>query len=348
MTFEDSNHYGEFDIIRKFFNREGWNPNSSSTKTIQNSLVIESIGDDCALLDSLSNGEVLAITSDMLVENHHFFKDADPKLLGHKCLAVNLSDLAAIGAQPIAFSLCISLPEIKHTWLELFAAGLHHISDQYGCTLIGGDTTAGPLNIAITAYGSVPKNLALRRSAAKVSDDIWVSNTVGDARCILGIRRGEWQLNSSWKDYAWRMDAPIPRVELGRRLLGIANAAIDISDGLLGDLMHILKASKVSAQIWLDEVPHSHLLENVSLELRRLCTLRGGDDYELCFTAPQNQREAIIALGEELRLPLTRIGEIKELKSDEIITLVDKDHHPVPADLVSHYLHSFDHFAPPV
>jgi thiamine-monophosphate kinase len=344
MTFMNPDYPGEFDMIRKYFKREGWSPNGLNIPP-SNPYVLESIGDDCALLNTLPAGEVLAITSDMLVEGRHFFTHADPYLLGHKSLAVNLSDLAAMGAKPIAYSLSIALPEFNRLWVEQFATGLHQLADQYVCTLIGGDTTAGPLTISITAYGSVPQKKALRRSTAKVGDDIWLSNTVGDARFILGLRRGEWQIDKPYENMTYRMDAPIARIELGQSLIGLANAAIDISDGLLGDLLHLLQASHVGAQVWIDAVPHSSLLEEIDLDLRRLCVLRGGDDYELCFTAPKSCRPEIMAVGARLNLPLTRIGVIQpSVDCEDRLVLLDQHKNVLAADLTRYYSQSFDHF----
>lgn len=340
MTFEDSDSIGEFDVIKRFFTRQEFTPPKNNT-----SQVALGIGDDCALLEPPPVGEVFAITSDMLVSGRHFFPDANPSLLGHKCLAVNLSDLAAMGAKPIAYSLSIALPKIDVYWLEHFANGLHTIADTFGCILIGGDTTAGPLNISITAIGSVSKPHALRRQMAQAGDDIWVSNTLGDARLVLGFRRGEWNMDIPWQELSYRMDTPTPRIDLGLGLRGLAHSAIDVSDGLLGDLKHILEASNVSANIWVDDVPCSTLLQDVSLELRRLCTLKGGDDYELCFTAPQKNRDVIRTLGEHLHLPLTRIGEITTISpGQERMVLMDQDHLPLPTELAKQYIQSFDHF----
>ncbi len=342
MTFEDSDAIGEFDVIRRFF--KPLKGNLSQGHFPETSLLL-GIGDDCALLNAPVNGEVYAITSDMLVEGRHFFKDTSPSLLGHKCLAVNLSDLAAMGAKPIAYNLSIALPNIDVDWLEQFSNGLHAIADFYGCTLIGGDTTAGPLTISITAIGSVAPKHALRRSGANVGDDIWISNTVGDARLVLGCRRGEWHIELPWQELAVRMDAPTPRIDLGLGLRGLATSAIDISDGLLGDLRHILNASKVSADIVIDDIPCSPVLREVSLELRRLCTLKGGDDYELCFTTPKKQRALVQTLSEYLQLPLTRIGEITAMTSEQPeMALLEKDGVPLPADLAKQYMRSFDHF----
>lgn len=344
-TFEDADAFGEFDVIRRFFHRHQFTPSDLKLNLEDAQDVLLGIGDDCALLSPPPLGEVFAITSDMLIEGRHFLKDTNPTLLGHKCLAVNLSDLAAMGAKPIAYNLSISLPEMNPAWLEQFSNGLHGIADHYHCQLLGGDTTAGPLCISITAFGHVAPKQALSRHLAELGDDIWVSGDVGDARLVLGCRRGEWQLDIPWQDKSARMDAPTPRIELGLGLGGLAHAAIDVSDGLLGDLKHILVASKVGANVWADEVPCSDLLKNVSTELRRLCTLRGGDDYELCFTAPQKNRALIQSLSETLDLPLRRIGEIVTPTSNSsIIELWDHDHNRLPEDITQHYLKSFDHF----
>jgi len=342
MTFEDSDPIGEFDVIRRFFTPSKASPSQGHFS--ENSILL-SIGDDCALMNSPPPGEVYAITSDMLVADRHFFKDANPTLLGHKCLAVNLSDLAAMGAKPVAYNLSIALPTINIPWLEQFSHGLHTIADFHGCTLIGGDTTAGPLTISITAFGTVNPKQALRRSGAQVGDDIWLSHTVGDARLVLGFRRGEWNMQLPWQELSHRMDAPTPRIELGLGLRGIASSAIDVSDGLLGDLGHVLHASKVGAKIWIDDIPCSPLLREVSLELRRLCTLKGGDDYELCFTVPQNHRSLVQALSEHLQLPLTRIGEVTKINPEHPnMALLDHDGVPLPTDLAKQYIRSFDHF----
>jgi len=345
MPFEETDSLGEFDVIRRFFYRHQFTPSKLKSNPEHAQDVILGIGDDCALLSPPPAGEVFAITSDMLIEGRHFLKGANPTLLGHKCLAVNLSDLAAMGAKPVAYSLSISLPDINPTWLEQFSNGLHAIADHYHCQLLGGDTTAGPLSISITAIGHVFPKQALSRHLAQVGDDIWLSGDVGDARLVLGCRRGEWQLDIPWQEKSSRMDAPTPRIELGLGLRGLAHAAIDVSDGLLGDLKHLLKASHVGAKVWADEVPCSALLKSLSMELRRLCTLRGGDDYELCFTAPQNNRALIHTLAEHLHLSLTRIGEIvAPSDSAPIIELWDQNRQRLPKDLTQHYLTSFDHF----
>ncbi len=213
------------------------------------------IGDDCALLQP-SPGMQLAISTDMLVEGRHFFARADPYQLGHKCLAVNLSDLAAMGAQPLAYTLALALPEANPDWLAPFAQGMFALADQHGCSLIGGDTTKGPLNICITIFGELPPGQALRRAAAQAGDDLWVSGTLGDARLALAGYTGEISLDkATLETAAQRMHAPTPRVALGLALRGVAHAAIDISDGLIGDLGHILKASGAGATVLADMLP---------------------------------------------------------------------------------------------
>ncbi len=334
---------GEFDLIERFFK------NRANQELKKHPEVLLGIGDDCALIaqeQSIGSNNLkdLAISTDMLVEGRHFLPNADPYLLGHKCLAVNLSDLAAMGARPLGFTLAIAMPEVKASWLEAFSNGLFDLANQHQCPLIGGDTTAGPLTISITVFGRVSGAAALSRNKAQVGDDIWVSHQVGDARLALGALSLEWPLSADELNaVSPRMHAPTPRVELGQKLLGIAHAAIDISDGLLGDLSHILNQSNVSAEVLIDQVPGSEVLNSKSLELQRLCKLTGGDDYELCFTASPEKSAAINALSTELGLALTKIGKITS-SSTQLIALIDGDGHPLPPNLSAQYLKSFDHF----
>ena len=334
---------GEFDLIERFFK------NRANQQLKNYPQILLGIGDDCALIGaekSFNSNSLkdLAISTDMLVEGRHFLPDANPYLLGHKCLAVNLSDLAAMGARPLGFTMAIAMPEVKASWLEAFSNGLFDLANQHQCPLIGGDTTAGPLTISITVFGSVSGGEALARHKAQVGDDIWVSHQVGDARLALGALRHEWPLSTEeFNAVSARMHAPTPRVDLGQKLLGIANAAIDISDGLLGDLSHILRQSKVSAEVFIDEVPGSDVLKSKSLELQRLCKLSGGDDYELCFTTPPEKTAAINGLSKELGFALTKIGKVTS-SSTQLITLIDGDGHPLPPNLSAQYLQSFDHF----
>jgi thiamine-monophosphate kinase len=330
-----NNALGEFDLIQRFFKR----------KLTGQPFIALGIGDDCALLENLPESSNWAISTDMLVEGRHFLPNADPYLLGHKCLAVNLSDLAAMGAKPIGFTLALALPHAKVEWLEPFSKGLLALADEHQCTLFGGDTTAGPLTISITVFGAVPKGQALKRSQAKVGDDIWVSHNVGDARLALGALRQEWALDTQELALVTpRMHAPTPRVALGQSLLNHAHAAVDVSDGLLGDLSHILRQSQVCAEIMIDQVPSSETLQSKSTELRRLCTLMGGDDYELCFTAPSSEAAYIHQISSQLQLKLTKIGKITPSNSTSFIRLMDQDGEPLPEKLAEQYLKSFDHF----
>lgn len=316
----------EFDLIKQYFVRQ--RPARAAL----------GIGDDCALL-APTPGRQIAISSDMLVEDRHFFAGADARKLGHKSLAVNLSDLAAMGARPVAFTLALALPGAERGWLAAFAEGLFALADAHGCELIGGDTTKGPLNICITVFGELAPGQALRRDRAVAGDDIWVSGTLGDARLALAGYRMELTLAPhEMSEAASRMHTPTPRVQLGCLLAeaGLAHAAIDISDGLVGDLGHILKASGVGATLNVDALPAGPVLARQSVELRRSYTLAGGDDYELCFTAPASAREAIAALAARCATPATRVGSID---TEAGLRLVDAA--GAPLDLV---LRSFDHF----
>jgi thiamine-monophosphate kinase len=330
---------GEFDLIQRFFKTGAQAMESNSSITL-------GIGDDCALIRA-SAGEELAITSDMLVEGRHFLPEADPVLLGRKALAVNLSDLAAMGAQPLAFTLALALPKADHVWLKGFSQGLFSVANQYSCALIGGDTTAGPLNICITAFGSLPPEKAIRRSGAKMGDDIWVSGDLGDARLTLAALRHEVSLpDVDLKQIEHRMHEPTPRVELGIQLRDIATAAVDISDGLLGDLKHILKQSQVDAQIYLDQLPKSVILLKQSNALQNQFAACGGDDYEICFTAPGDQRHVIEQLSKSLHLPLTRIGQVTAMKSVQVtIELITANGKSVSDEDAKLLFKSFDHFA---
>ena len=317
----------EFDLIARYFKR----PLPAGSR------VALGIGDDCALL-APSPGMQLAISCDMLVEGRHFFPDVDVASLGHKSLAVNLSDLAAMGAQPLAFTLALSLPSANEAWLAAFSTGLFALADQFSCPLIGGDTTRGPLNICITVMGEVPLAQALRRSAARVGDDIWLSGSVGDARLALAARLNELELDAqSMQQADTRLLRPSPRVLLGTALRGIAHAAIDVSDGLCGDLGHILEQANVGATINVDALPVGTALQGQSLERRRRYTLAGGDDYELCFTAPVAARSKVLAASGASATPVTRIGVI-----DAAPGLRLQDAH---AELLQLVLHSFDHFS---
>jgi thiamine-monophosphate kinase len=318
----------EFDLIKQYFQRA--RPAARQT--------VLGIGDDCALL-APSPGKLLAVSSDMLVEDRHFFAGADPFMLGHKSLAVNLSDLAAMGAVPLGFTLALALPAAIPSWLDGFSRGMFALADAHGCELVGGDTTRGPLNICITIFGEIAPGQALRRDGARVGDDIWISGTLGDARLALACYRKEVALDEAdFAPAAQRMHAPAPRVALGRLLAEglLAHAALDISDGLVGDLGHILAASKAGATLDVDALPAGAVLARQPAELRRRFALAGGDDYELCFTAPAAHRDAILAAGRQCGTPVTRVGRIE---AEPGLRLIDAD--GAPLDLK---VHGWDHF----
>jgi thiamine-monophosphate kinase len=288
---------GEFDLIERFFKRP-----------VQRAAL--GVGDDCALLQP-APGMQLAISSDMLVEGRHFLSTVDPQALGHKALAVNLSDLAACGAKPLAFTLALALPAADAAWLGPFSEGLLALADAHGCELVGGDTTRGPLNICITVFGEVPRGQALLRSGAQPGDDIYVSGTLGDARLALEVFRGRLAMPQQvFTQARARMERPTPRVALGQALRGLATAAVDVSDGLLGDLGHVLKASGLGARI--EAAAALGLLGCGGVPLSPAqqldLVLAGGDDYELAFTAPPAARAAVQQAGAQAGVPVTRIG----------------------------------------
>jgi thiamine-monophosphate kinase len=325
----------EFSLIDRFFERRARNARTADDGSL-------GIGDDCALL-APRPGEMLAISTDMLVEGRHFFPDINPRALGHKALAVNLSDLAAMGARPQAFTLAFALPQTREEWLSAFGDGLFELAERYDCELIGGDTTAGPLNLCITVFGSVPPRQALRRDAAQAGDDIWISGTLGDARAGLGVLRGEWSADAAdTATFRRALERPEPRIALGLALRGVARAALDISDGLAGDLLHILERSHLQAQVDVEAVPRSAALRRLPDDVQRRCTLAGGDDYELCFTAPVSAHAAIEEAGREANIPVTRIGTISTLKSaadSPAIRWLDAVGNPLTLTL-----QGFDHF----
>jgi thiamine-monophosphate kinase len=317
---------GEFDLIARWFTRPAQR-------------MPLGVGDDCALL-AVRPGCQLAVSSDMLVEGRHFLSTVDPARLGHKALAVNLSDLAACGAKPLAFTLALALPRVDAAFLDGFARGLWALADAHGAELVGGDTTMGPLNICITVFGEVPAGGALLRGGARAGDAVWVSGTVGDARLALEAFRGTVALPGAGFDTVRAaMEMPQPRVALGLALRGLATSAIDVSDGLLGDLGHILRASRVGARIDADAVPRSGTLRDQPAALQRLCTLAGGDDYELVFTAPATADAAVQAAGRAAAVAVTRIGT---LTAEPGLVVHDAHGAPLPERFAS-----FDHFAAP-
>ena len=351
---QPSKTMGEFDLIQRFFTR----PTPRA---------VLGVGDDCALLQPAPAMQQ-AISTDMLVSGRHFFPDVDPYALGHKALAVNLSDLAACGASPVAFTLALALPDANPAWLESFSQGLLALADAHGCELIGGDTTQGPLNICITVFGEVPHGQALLRSGARAGDDVYVSGSLGEASLALAqlLRQRQdqdqdrsaetqmpapvAQLNAADLALArQRLEQPTPRLALGTALRGIATAAADISDGLLGDLGHILERSRVGASLEtalaLGLLPRQRYSATAAAQLASAAlrptvlqhVLSGGDDYELVFTAAPEQRAAVQAAAHSSQTPVTRIGQID---AEPGLRLYEPD-----GSLLQHQFASFDHFA---
>ena len=320
---------GEFGLIAKYFSR----PTPAT---------VLGPGDDCALI-APTPGKQLAITTDMLVAGTHFLPDTDPTRLGWKALAVNLSDLAAMGAQPRWVTLAGALPAVDESWIGKFADGFFACATEYGVDVIGGDTTKGPLNICVTAIGEIKPGNALRRDGANPGDQIWVSGRPGLASLGLAQQQGRITLPEPWPRLCIAaLEKPRPRVALGQALVGIANAAIDISDGLLADLGHICQRSGCSGIVSLVQLPHLPKGETYNADLRRMaleCQLSGGDDYELLFTAPFNQHIAISQIAARLELPLWCIGEIGEGSTGDV-TVLDPDGQPVVFPRMG-----YDHFA---
>ena len=294
----------EFELIRRYFVREGGAaPGPGRGASV--------IGDDCALLAAPS-GLALAVTTDMLAEGAHFFPGTDPRRLGHKSLAVNLSDLAAMGADPRWFLLALALPEADEPWLAAFAAGMFALADAHRIELVGGDTTRGPRTITITAIGTLPPGYALRRDAALVGEDLWLSGATGEAALGLAHLRGRVRRPPAVAaQCVLRLEAPEPRVALGRKLRGIASAAIDVSDGLLADLGHIAEQSQIAAEVDYATLPRAPALAALpDAKLADECILGGGDDYELAFTAPSAKRGEVESAGRAAGVAVTRIGTV--------------------------------------
>jgi len=312
----------EFDLIRRYF-----------TRATPSALL--GVGDDAALLQ-VSEGNVLAVSTDMLVCGTHFLPDADPFMLGHKTLAVNLSDMAAMGATPCWATLAIALPEANEAWLERFSAGFFALAQQYAVELVGGDTTRGPLNLCVTIFGEVPAHQALQRSGAQPGDEIWVSGMLGDAALALAHLQGRIVLSADeFAVCAPALHQPQPRIALGLALRGIASSAIDISDGLLADLGHILEMSRVGARIFLDKIPLSPVCRAHVGKFGWEAALAMGDDYELCFTVPPKNTGALEKL--QFACGLHCIGEIE---SEPGLRIVDESGGSYRPTFTGH-----DHFA---
>ena len=338
----------EFELIERYFVRR-----LPSLPSSQRAVV--GIGDDCAVI-RIAPGHEIAMSTDMLVEGRHFIAGTDPERLGHKALAVNLSDCAANGAVPRYALLAMALPDASEEWLAAFSRGLFALADRFDVELIGGDTTRGPLNLCVTIVGEVPAGSSLLRSGARVGDGVWVSGRLGSAAIGLAVlqdakssRRempdAEWPLSSDDRRRAIdSLEMPEPRVALGVALRGIATAAIDVSDGLIGDLGHIVERSRVGAEVFVDTIPCEPWLRAMRAtrggDLARVANralLAGGDDYELCFTAAASSESAVRAAGRNARVEVTKIGRIVE---GNALRVIDIDGTLMPMD----HLHAFDHF----
>jgi thiamine-monophosphate kinase len=318
---------GEFDLIARYF-----------TRPVKRAVL--GVGDDCALL-APAPGMQLAVSSDMLVEGRHFLSTVPPPALGHKALAVNLSDLAACGARPLAFTLALALPRADEGFLAGFAEGLLGLADAHDIELVGGDTTAGPLNICITVFGEVAPGQALRRDGARPGDMLWVSHPpgggLGDARLALEAFRGTLALHGDdFQKVRPAMERPQPRVALGLGLRGIASSAIDVSDGLVGDLGHVLTRSAVGASLVLEALPMSPVLARQPAAWQRECTLAGGDDYELLFTAPPAAEALVLAAAAAAAVGVSRIGRIEAEPGLRLVDVAGHSLGPLPR--------GFDHF----
>lgn len=313
----------EFELIRQYFQRPARN-------------ALLGVGDDAALLLP-TPGKALAVSSDVLVCDRHFFADTDPYWLGHKALAVNLSDMAAMGARPRWFLLSLALPAVDKDWLARFSAGLFSLADAHEVSLVGGDTTRGPLNLSLQILGEVTPEQALRRDQAQPGEDIWISGQLGEAALALRHLQQHVVLPAGHIDPALqRLQAPQPRVSLGLALAPFSRCAIDISDGLVADLGHICAASACAAEIHLTALPRSPLFHSVDEDMESQLMLAGGDDYELCFTAAPEHADAIVQLSQQLGLALTRIGRIVPGSG---VRVLQADGQPL-----HHVFKGFDHF----
>lgn len=315
----------EFELIARYFTRP------SRTAVL-------GVGDDCALIKPPAELG-MAVTTDMLCAGTHFFAGVDPASLGHKALAVNISDIAAMGADPRWATLAIALPDADEAWVEAFARGLFALADRHGVELIGGDTTRGPLTISITMLGTYPLGHALRRDTAVEGDDVWVSGCTGEAALAVEHRRGRLQLHGeALTRCERRLDWPEPRVALGRALRTLANAAIDVSDGLVADLAHICERSRLGAHIDWKSVPRASATAVVDEAIAMRCVLAGGDDYELVFTAPAVARARIEALSARLGVAITHIGRM--VAGNSSVSVSDGHGGTIDLDRLG-----FDHFA---
>lgn len=312
----------EFDIIRRYFSDMDFAATESATVTI-------GVGDDAAGIRLADNIE-LVFSIDTQIEGVHFPINAEPSLVAQRAFRCAISDLAAMGAEPLCFTLALSLPEAKTSWLEAFSTGLRSAASEYRCSLVGGDTTRGPLTITLQVHGVLPVGSALRRSGAKPNDLVFVSGWLGNSAAYVALmkekRLDEKPLAHAVELFSQDYFLPQPQLALGRMLRNLANSAIDISDGLLADLGHLCTASSVNAEIRLDKLPLSPELRQIfgESEARKLA-LTGGDDYQLCFTAPENRWRKIINACDEMECPVTIIGRILPPTADHVASVTCYD-----------------------
>lgn len=320
---------GEFDLIARYFTFPA-DIGSWSSK---------GPGDDCALI--ALGDRTLAVTTDMMAVGTHFLPNVSPETMGRKALSVNLSDLAAAGAEPRAFFLSISLPKRDDSWLAAFRKGLLSVAKDYECALLGGDTVkapeGAPISLSITAMGEMPAGEGLTRAGAQVGDDVWLTGSTGDAYAALMVRWGKWSCDeATLAALAPRMDDPTPRVAVGCAIRSFAHAAADVSDGLLQDLGHILERSAVGAKIAWADCPVSAALSRFTETQRREAVLAGGDDYELVFCSAPEERARVEGLSQTLGVTITRIGHV----TTEGLTVFDHAGRSLPIEA-----YGFDHFA---
>lgn len=325
----------EFDLIRRHF--------AESSLQFSRDEIVLGIGDDAALVDCPLD-KLLCIATDVLVEGTHFPSAAPPELIAHKALAVNLSDMAAMGASPFCFTLGLTLPHVEEEWIALFSKGLLSLAQEFSCPLLGGDTTRGPLAVAITVHGLADKFKQIRRRGAKVGDHIFVTGTLGDSAIALPVMGLPSHLgdnfhiemkNISEESRCYFEEAyfrPVPRVGFGHASAEYVSSGIDLSDGLLGDLKHIISGSDVGARIEIDRLPFSAAAKScASQNTLREAALFGGDDYELCFTAAPHQRDKLESLAKKFNIVISHIGEV--IAGDAILLFDDGgtelkfDHH---------------------
>lgn len=326
--FPDPMPTSEFQLIEHHFTRLG---------TVRPDVLL-GVGDDCALLQ-VPEGKTLAVSIDTLVEGVHFLPGVDPESLGHKALAVNLSDLAAMGAEPAWVTLALTLPRVDEAWIEGFCRGFAHLANRFRVQLVGGDTTRGPLTISLQVHGFVEAGGALRRDAARVGDLLYVSGTLGDAGLALLAAAGGYDPGGHLAALQARLDRPQPRIELALALRHLASAAIDLSDGLLADLGHICRRSGCGARLELPAIPLSPALKAFMRDRSDWnVPLASGDDYELCLVVPRERRSELERLVAGQDIPLTRIGEIEP---GEGVRCVDGNGAPVSVGRGG-----YDHFGP--